>query len=141
MGAILKHRKPARLWDAMLADTQPAQVAGRDVHVPDVDIEKSSAAYKVRAALPGVRAEDLNVEVRDGRLIISGRYPSPKVDSEYRKVYSERPEHREFRRELRLEDGRFDGDGVKARLDRGLLTVKLPLRAEAQARKIEVRVE
>ncbi len=103
--------------------------------VPQADIEERDDAYVVDVELPGVRREDVSVEVSQGRLTVTGER-------------RERARVGLLRHRSRT-TGRFclsvalpaevDGDGVTATLDHGLLTVVVPKPEHARRRRIPVR--
>lgn len=88
-----------------------------------LDVQDNADGYVVEAEMPGVAREDLDVELRDGQLSISVNREE-KVD-ETGKNYV----HRERRvtsmtRGIYLADAQ--NEGVEARLEDGVLTVKIP---------------
>ena len=93
----------------------------------------------VRADLPGLRKEDVHVEVDDGVLTISGERTEEQVDDRDGYYRSERRYGR-FHRALPLPEG-ITGEACEATFKDGVLEVALPLpkQAERQARKIQIR--
>jgi HSP20 family protein len=90
----------------------------------------------VRCEVPGVPREHLTVEIDDGRLSIAGRKPrAPGAAGAAR-----RQERRfgSFRRDLELPYG-TDPARAQAALDRGVLTVRVPLRPDARPHAVPVR--
>ena len=102
--------------------------------VPAVDIEETDDAWVVEAELPGVRKEDVNVEVRGSELSISGE-----VKEREREGVLRRRTRRigEFDYHVTL-PGEADAEHIEAHLDDGVLTVRIPKPEQARARRIDV---
>jgi HSP20 family protein len=99
---------------------------------PPVDIEETDDAYVIEAELPGVKREDVDIELEGNELQVSG-------EIKQREGKFRRRTRRVGRFELRvmLPDG-VDGGSVDAKLDRGVLAVRVPKAERAQRRKIDV---
>jgi HSP20 family protein len=104
------------------------------VHVPNFDIEETEEAWIVEADIPGVRRKDMNVEVRDGELLISGE-----IKERERKGVLRHRTRKTGEFEIRVAlPGDVDTEEVDAAVDNGVLTVTIPKPARAKPRKIEV---
>lgn len=112
---------------------------------PRLDIHGDDKAYAVSVELPGVSEKDINIEVREGNLVISGEKKSEHEIKEtgkdggtegYRRV--ERM-YGSFRRVLGLPED-VDPEAIKAVFKDGVLNVTLPRKdeKEALAKKIEI---
>jgi HSP20 family protein len=104
--------------------------------MPPVDIEETDDAYLVELDLPGVRTEDINLELRaDNELRITGGYREREHTGMMR---------RQNRRTGQFEyvvglPGDVDPDRIDAMLDNGVLMVRLAKSANGQARRIEIK--
>jgi HSP20 family protein len=100
---------------------------------PPVDIEETDDAYVIEADLPGARREDVDIELEGNELQVTG-------EIKQREGKFRRRTRRVGRFELRvmLPEG-VDGGGVDAKLDHGVLTVRVPRAEKAQRRKIDVK--
>ena len=106
---------------------------------PAVDIEENEEHVLIRADLPGVKQDDIEVKVHDGVLLLSGKRESLRDDKAEGRYYSERT-HGSFFRKFRL--GRqVDPEKIQATFKDGVLTVELSKRAELQPRQIKVVTE
>ncbi|KAJ3795472.1 HSP20-like chaperone [Lentinula aff. detonsa] len=110
----------------------------RSIH-PKMDLHEDASKNTVTATfeLPGLRKEDVNVDVHDGRLTISGE---TKPSSEHREEgYAVRERKSgKFSRMLRLPRG-VNGEDIKASMEDGVLTVIFPkVVPEAQPKKITI---
>ncbi len=107
--------------------------------VPAVDIVEKDGAYEVTADVPGFDEKNIEVKVVNGSLAIKGERKSEKEEKKKDYYLSER-EFGSFERSFSLPDG-VDTDKIEASLKKGVLTVTLPKKPEAQkpAKKIEVK--
>lgn len=110
---------------------------GGGKYSPNIALSKGEDSYQVTAFLPGATRENVQIEVKEGNLSISGKIE--KEASDLKMVYSELPEYSEFHRSLRLDDHSFDIDRVQARMEHGVLTIVLPFSEAQKPRKIEVQ--
>jgi HSP20 family protein len=105
------------------------------VWVPAVDIEETDDAWIVEAELPGVKRDDVNVEVRDSEVAISGE-----IKERERKGILRRRTRRVGRFEYRVFlPGEANAEGVDASLDDGVLTLRIPKPEQARPRRVEVK--
>jgi HSP20 family protein len=107
-----------------------------EVFSPDFDLREGPDAYTFKADLPGVREEDLEVNVTGNRMTISGRREEEPV-AEGESYYLCERAAGTFSRSFSLPEG-CDPDHVKAELKDGVLTVKLPKRPEVKPRKVQI---
>jgi HSP20 family protein len=105
------------------------------VFTPVADVEETSDAYHVEIELPGVKQEDVDIEVAGRRVSVQGERKEKERVGILRK--RERTVGR-FRYEVTL-PGDIDEDGVEAHLDEGVLTVWLPKPEAARPRRIQIR--
>jgi HSP20 family protein len=106
---------------------------------PPVNIHETDEAIVLEADVPGFDHEDIHVEVEDGTLTIKGesRRETDEEREHYRRV--ERF-HGSFHRSFAL-PGSVDPEGVKARLQNGVLAVTVPKVPEAKRRAVSVETE
>ena len=111
---------------------------GKSTWYPAVDVLESKDSYLVRAELPGMKKEDIKVEVKDGTLTISGESKSekPAEGVEYRHV--ERVSTK-FWRSFSLPEI-VKQDGIEAAYKDGILEIRVPKAEEAKPRQIEISV-
>lgn len=96
-----------------------------------VDLFEDKDNTYVRAELPGVDREAINIEHADGRLVIKASRKSLQGDTE---------ETVSFSRALSIPDNIVQADKITATYENGMLMVTLPKREEAKPRKISVKV-
>lgn len=105
---------------------------------PAVNLYDSGDAFILTAELPGVRSEDLRVEVTGNVLRIQGRRDVAPPAEGALAVHRAERRGGSFSRAFEL-PADIDPDGVEARLDHGVLILRIPKRPELQARRIEVK--
>ena len=101
-----------------------------------VDIFEDTEGITLLADMPGVSKDSLNVQVDKDSLIVEGdaRIDMPEgMEALYADVRSTR-----YRRSFAL-SGELETDRIDASLKDGVLRVRIPKRAEARPRKIEIR--
>jgi HSP20 family protein len=107
--------------------------------VPAVDIfETDSHDLVVRAELPGMSREDIEVSVENSTLVLKGerKFDAEVKEENYRRI--ERS-YGTFQRSFTLPNT-VDTGKVSADFKHGVLTVKLPFREESRPRTINVEV-
>ena len=87
--------------------------------------------------LPGLTAEDLEIELLDGYLSVRGERRRPAVGEGQSFVHTERPFGR-FERRIKLPDG-VDPDSIMARMDNGVLSLIVPKPERLKPQRIAVR--
>jgi HSP20 family protein len=105
---------------------------------PAVDVLESEDSYLIRAELPGMKREDIKVELKDGTLVVSGERKSekPAEGVEYRHV--ERVDAK-FWRSFSLPET-VKQDGIEATYKDGVLEIRVPKAEKAKPRQIQVTV-
>ena len=108
--------------------------SGHDRWSPLADVEEDDDAYSVEIELPGVRRDDIDVQLDGGVLSVSGE-----VRQKERTGILHRRSRRvgRFRYTVTL-PGEVDADGVSARLHDGVLTVRVPKSGTARRRRIPI---
>lgn len=104
---------------------------------PAVNLTEKGDNYYVRAELPGVSPESLDISVVEGRLQMRGER---KIDAEDQNASYHRREREAgfFRRTIAL-PGKVDTGKVSASIKHGVLTITLPKSEEAKPKKITVK--
>ena len=107
--------------------------------MPPIETFRRGDKLVVRADLPGLRKEDVSVEIDDGILTISGERSEEDVDDREGYYHSERS-YGQFQRSLALPEG-ITGESCDATFKDGVLevTVPVPKEAERSARKIQIK--
>lgn len=104
--------------------------------IPAMDLAETDDSLVLRADLPGVNEDDVDVEVKDGVMTISGER---KDEHEEKREGFHRVERSfgRFSRALNLPDG-VDPDKVEAKFDNGVLEVRIPKPEETQPTRVQI---
>lgn len=115
-------RSPTRSGDVMLA--------------PACDITETKEGYVLAFDVPGMKKEDIGIELSGRSLIISGE---KKREDEYREgqVYRSERSYGKFTRTFELPEG-VNADLIEASCEHGVLKIAVPKAEEKKARRIEV---
>ncbi|TDL25108.1 small heat shock protein [Rickenella mellea] len=106
---------------------------------PKVDVHESTKDNKVTATfeLPGLKKEDVTIDVHNNRLIVSGEYSSSNEEEKEGYVVRERREGK-FSRTLPLPAG-IKAEEIKASMEHGLLRITFPKATpEQEAKRIAI---
>lgn len=114
-------------------------VMRRGTWVPPVDIyDTGNHTLVLKAELPDMNREDIEITVENGSLTIKGE---KKMDSEFKEEHCRRIEraYGTFTRSFSLPPT-VDAAAVSADYKNGVLTITLPIREEAKPKQIQVQV-
>ena len=127
-----------RLFNAFF-DTSPDGSANSFRRwVPAMDLVETDDHFVLRADLPGLAEDDVNVELEDNVLTVSGERKS---EHEERHDGYHRVERAtgSFNRSLTLPEG-VDAGAIEASFDRGVLEVRIPKPEDRKPRKVAISV-
>ncbi len=112
------------------------QTAGNSL---PIDLVEQDDALFVRAGLPGLRPEDVEVSL-DGNVLTLKGEAKAEWQKEDAKVYHREHRYGAFTRSIRLPKG-LDLDSIEANVEHGVATVRIAKLAETkpQSRKIEIK--
>lgn len=103
---------------------------------PKVDLHETENKLDVLVEVPGVLKEDLNVDVKDGVLTISGSRKSLLEEANYKEIHSG-----SFERSLKLGKN-YDIDNINVKLHKnGILRIEVPKKSEETKKTIEIKDE
>jgi len=107
--------------------------------MPAVDVVETEKAYEITADLPGMDEKDIEVKVADGVMTIKGEKQEEK-EERTKNYYLQERSFGSFQRSFELPES-VDPDKIEAKFKKGVLTITLLKRPEAQkpAKKIEVK--
>ena len=106
--------------------------------IPAMDVVETDDHFVLRADLPGMTESDVNIELDDNVLTISGERKSEHEQSREGYYRVERASG-SFSRSLTLPEG-VDAEGIQASFDNGVLEVRIPKPEQHKPRKVQISV-
>ena|SRR3970282_1947090 len=106
---------------------------------PDIELFEKDGRLVARVDLPGMKKEDVSVEVADGRMVISGERTQEK-EEKAKHFYRTEREYGAFYRTVPLPEG-AKLDDVKANFANGVLEVSVPLPVQAETKVKKVAIQ
>jgi HSP20 family protein len=139
-------REMDRIWEEMLPSTRRAFLdmpwgkkrTEKGTAAPAIDIIDREGEVVVKADMPGVDKDDLEVSLRGDTLMIKGDMKDERETGDENYFYSER-HWSSYARSVNI-PCKVTQDKIKARLKDGILTVTLPKAEERKPRKIKVEI-
>lgn len=120
--------KTSRSWDEALE--KESWVA------PLIDISETADDYFLTAFMPGVSKENVKIKLEDGNLVLMGRID---YDSALNKKYVlKETETGNYYRRFKIADS-IDESKIDAKLENGILNVKLPKHERVKPKTIEIK--
>ncbi|MFP4614903.1 MAG: Hsp20/alpha crystallin family protein [Thiohalorhabdus sp.] len=114
------------------------ELAPFEGRTPRVDVQDRESDILVRAELPGVKKDDLDVSLSENTVTIKATTRQEKEEGEKEGDYYRREiASGSFARTVAL-PGEVDGDNAKAQFEDGILELTLPKREQAKRRRIKV---
>ena len=115
--------------------------------VPLADLSETEDAYVAKVELPGVGKDQIDVQLQDRELVVSGEIPEQEQEQDGQdggQNGGRRRRHRSTRRTGRFElrawlPGDVNADAVQGELTDGVLTLTIPKSEAAKPRKIEIK--
>jgi len=104
-----------------------------DEHSLNVNVREEEDAFVLSALVPGLKSDDLNIQVLDDVLRIEGKYGLD--ENQY--LIQELP-HGSFSRSLRMPVS-VNADSVEANINDGVLTLTLPKAESAKPKRISIK--
>lgn len=101
----------------------------------NVNIREEDEAYILSALVPGLTADDLNIQILDDVVRIEGEYKADETQYLLREL-----PNGAFTRTLRL-PAAIDADAVEAKIADGILTLTLPKAESARPKRIQIKVK
>jgi HSP20 family protein len=141
---MIRYEKPGLVWSGLnrLTDLQNEferlLESPLTAWSPALDVHEDKDSFVIRAELPGLKREDIEVSLQDGALVISGERKAEKAE-EGVEVHRQERYYGKFQRALTLPEP-VAADKVKADYRDGVLTITLPKTEEAKPKKIDVSV-
>ncbi len=120
------HNRPVYRWESI----------ENDIHVP-LNVIAEEDAYLVELIVPGLEPDDVEIEVVEKTIIIQGEFTAE--DEEIKYLRKERPTGK-FRRVIRLPK-LLNMEKSEASIEKGILTLRVPVAEEALPRTIKIKAK
>ena len=108
-----------------------------EVNLPKVNVTEDENFFHLEAEIPGMKDNDISIEVHNGVLTIKG-HKENKSDTEKESYHIREFSSQSFERSFKLSD-RVDTEKVSAKIDNGVLKIDLPKHVQIKPKKIEVQ--
>jgi HSP20 family protein len=102
------------------------------------DIKESNDEYTIEAEMPGMKKEDIKLEINDDYLTISAEHKEEKEEKSDNYIRRER-KHGRYTRSFYLEN--VAQEDIKAEYDKGILKVHLPKEEKTPVKKRTIDIE
>jgi len=108
----------------------------RDSFVPGIDISETDNQFLISAELPGMSKEDIDINLDNGRLTISGERKFEK-EEEGKTYHRVETRYGSFNRSFQLPDN-VDEESINAKYENGLLNIAIDKAEDKVKKKIEI---
>lgn len=105
--------------------------------MPTVDISETESGYEIRAELPGISEDDVNVSVTDNVLTVKGE-KRQEEETEGKNYHRVERRYGSFQRRFRL-PSEVETDDIKAEFSDGVLTLSIPKPAAVKPTEIPIK--
>jgi len=123
-------------FDRLLSDLADGE--GRE-WTPAIDVVRDNGHLVVRANVPGIKPDEIEIKVEDNVLTISGEHEETKEETDKPFVRRER-RYGAFSRSMPLPEG-VDPKKIDAKTDDGVLEVTIPLPKEAAHEPVTIKAK
>lgn len=104
---------------------------------PAIEVKEKESQFEVKAALPGIKKEDISIEVENNRLKISGERRSS-ANTEQDKIHMSEFRYGRFERVILLTKN-ADYENIEALFEDGILTVTVPKQEVLKPKNITIK--
>lgn len=129
-------RSMDRLFDDFLRE-QPGDLDQHYSWELALDVVENKDAFVVKASLPGIKPEDLDITYTENTLTIKGE-TREETEKEESRVHLRERRYGSFTRSITLPKG-VNGESVEASYESGVLILRLPKSEEIKPKRIQVR--
>jgi HSP20 family protein len=123
----------SRLFEYQWTDLP--SMLGTEGLTPLADLEEFDDVYQLEIELPGIKKKDITIDIDERRVVVSGERPAPRRTGWLRR---QNRSWGRFRYEVTLPEP-VDEEHAEAKLDDGVLTVRLPKSSTGHHRRVEVK--
>ena len=132
------HNEMGRVFGDLFASHEGGTDAEETSWMPTVDISETENGYEIRAELPGIQEDDVNVSVTDNVLTVKGEKRQEK-ETEGKNYHRVERRYGGFQRSFTLPK-HIETDAIKAEFKDGVLTLRIPKAEVAKPTEIPITV-
>ncbi len=127
-----------RMWEDFAQWPSPA-VMGRELaqNSPLGEVDETKTHYNFKFDMPGLKKEDIKIEVSNNRLIVSGERKQERKEEDGKSYFSE-VSYGSYSRSFNL-PSTVNKDKIEAKYDNGVLSVSVPKTDNPEVKKISVK--
>ena len=126
-----------RLWRG-LGESSSSGTGAEDWNVL-IDVIEKANEYEVKASIPGVTPEEIDLSLEDNLLTIKAERKAEEIGQDSSYLVRERPVG-VFYRTLRLPDS-IDSNKIESQYDNGVLTINMAKAEEKKKKQIQIKVK
>jgi len=127
-----------RLIDSFFNDELREKYINEDYS--EGNIFENKDGYILEFLVPGIKSENLSIDINNGILTITAKRDSSEVDEKNSKLIKKERISYNFIKSYKLIDG-IDIDKIEAKITNGVLMIYLPKKPEAKPKQISVKVQ
>ena len=125
-------------WPFHVADENPFKSSDLKLN-PNVDIKEDKSTYEISAELPGLEVKDINLDIADRVLTISGEKKTEKKQDINESYHMMERRYGYFKRSFNL-PASIEQDKIKAEFKKGILHITLPKSENAQETQRKIKI-
>lgn len=126
-------------WDPFTFFSNPAQMPRLQSFVPYVDVSENDKEVRVEADIPGYDPKNINVEIEEGLLRISGKMDENKEEKN-KTYYQKERRTGSFHYEVALPLS-ADSENASCKIKNGTLCIVMPKKKDKKGKSLEIEVE
>lgn len=123
-------------WDPFRDPRTFPLIEATQTFMPSFEVKETPGSYMLKADLPGIKDEDVNINVVGNRLTITGKRENEKKEENETFHLYERS-FGSFTRTFNLPD-EVEADHVHAELKNGVLSLSIPKKPESKPQKVKI---
>lgn len=138
---LMRYSKPSSPLSKNFSDIMDeffneAVSSRRDTFVPSIDVSETDEEFIITAELPGMDKDDIDIDLENNRLTISGER-SIQTEEDGKKYHRIETKYGSFERSFQLPEN-VDEDSISASYENGLLKISIEKSEEEVKKKIEI---
>lgn len=115
-------------------DFAPVQSYGKTI--PAVNIRETDTDFRIEVAAPGLKKEDISVELENGVLTIAAETKSEKEESDKQGRYTRKEfSYSSFKRSFSVNEDSVDAEKIEGKYENGVLNLVLPKKTKSEPEK------